>query len=72
MATNSIETNKNSLTLILLLPIPNSILILICCSSFVLMTIEGVLAVLPTLEQTQVAPAPTDFLLDRSFLDSSR
>jgi hypothetical protein len=72
MATNSIETNKNSLTLILLLPIPNSILILICCSSFVLMTIEGVLAVLPTLEQTQVAPAPTGFLLGRSLLDSSR
>jgi hypothetical protein len=60
-ATNPIEINQSSLTLVLFLSTlilslstPNSTIILICCSSFVPATIEDVLVSLSMLEQTKV------------------
>jgi hypothetical protein len=59
--TNPIESNQNSSTLVqppsTLVPslsTPNSILSLICCSSFIWAVIESILAGLPSLEQTKV------------------
>jgi hypothetical protein len=59
-ATNPIETNQNSPTLILCpstlvlpLSIPNSVLTLICYSSFIPVAIEGVLDGMPTLKHSK-------------------
>jgi threonine/homoserine/homoserine lactone efflux protein len=69
-------TNPKTLTLVLslstliLLPsTPNSALILICCSSFILTAIAGVLAGLTDAKTHKGAPAPMGSLSGRSSLD---
>jgi hypothetical protein len=56
-------------TVILLLSTPNSTLTVICCSSFIPVAIEGLLAGIGDARTHQGTPAPTGSLLGRSLLD---